>query len=182
MSLDVIISFLLARPFLLLIIILAFAALYIIIRIIKSYRGPLKYGEVISADHTNWRTLGRPLFSERMLLTGMPDYIIDEGNGCVAPVEVKSAPWRGIIYDNHRLQLAGYMLLVEECLHKEVRHGIIMYGDGTTKEIPFTPALQDELLETIAEMRNLQIPPDWRPNPYKCRKCSMRLKCNMAAE
>lgn len=182
MNIGNILRFFLNKPALLLIIILTLTALYIIIRILRSFAGPLKYGRVISADHTpgNWRRPSHPLFSRRMLLTGMPDYLIDEGNGYVAPVEYKSTAWRGRIYDSHRLQLATYMLLVEDCLHKKVRHGIIMYGDGTTKKIPFTPMLRQELFRTMQQMRTMQLPQGWYPDSRRCRSCSMRLKCSMA--
>ncbi len=172
----------LSKPMVLLLIILFLTALYIILRLLTTHRGILKYGKVISADHTpqGWRKPEHPLFSKTFLLTGYPDYLVQEKDDSLTPVEYKNTPWHGRIYNSHKMQVAAYMLLVEDTLHKKVRHGIIMYGDGTTKKISFTPALRKELLRTMQQMRSLQLPVGWHPDSRRCRSCSLRVKCNMA--
>ncbi len=180
---GVLLHFLATNPLILLILILGLVVLYIIVRLWRSFMGPLRYGRVISADHTpnNWRRPAHPLFSRRFLLAGNPDFLVEEKDKTLTPVEVKSTPWRGQIYDSHKMQLLSYCLLVEECMHKTPKHGIIMYGDGTMKKILFTPALREELFRTMQQMRSLTLPQGWHPDSRRCRSCSMRPRCDRAA-
>jgi len=94
----------------------------------------------------------RPLFSERYLIAGKPDYIVRDERGELIPVEVKSGnaevPYRG-----HTLQLAAYCLLVEEVYGSRVPYGIIVYSDGKQHRIEYTEELKGELLSTVSEMR-----------------------------
>jgi hypothetical protein len=49
----------------------------------------LPEGRLVYIDEGGWRRPERPLLSRRLLLTGRPDYLVDQGND-VIPVEVKS--------------------------------------------------------------------------------------------
>ncbi len=173
--------FLFTNPLILLTLILLLAVIYIIVRLWRSFMGPLRYGKVISADHTpnNWRQ-GKSLYSRNYNFAGRPDFLVMEKDKTITPVEVKSTHWRGRIYDSHKFQLLGYCLLVEECMHKTPKHGIIMYGDGTTRSVPYTQTAKQELHRIMNEMRSLTLPPGWHPDSRRCRSCSMRLKCNRA--
>ena len=73
----------------------------------------LPQGRVIYADTGAWSRCEQPLFSRRYLLTGRPDYLVDDRRAKI-PVEVKSTPSPPSPYRSHVLQLAAYCLLVEE--------------------------------------------------------------------
>ena len=179
MSTDAILNFFLTRPALLLIIILGLTALYIIIRILKSFTGPLKYGRVISADHANWRET-KSIYSRRYNLAGKPDYVVNSREGII-PIEVKSSstPRYGP-YESHKLQLMAYCLLLEEKYGTPPPFGVIQYGDGHQIKIKYTPQLKQDLINIMQEMRSLTLPRGWHPDPHRCRNCSLREKCNMA--
>ena len=49
----------------------------------------LPQGRVIYADTGAWNRCEKPLFSRRYLLTGRPDYLVEDGRARI-PVEVKS--------------------------------------------------------------------------------------------
>lgn len=180
MNINSILNFLLTKPALLLIIILTLTAIYIIYRLRSASFGALKYGRVMMADHSNWRPCTRSFFSKNFLLTGRIDYVIDVGGGMIIPVEVKSTPWRGRIYDSHRMEVGTACLLIEEQYHVPPKYGVIQYGGGETFEIPYTQDLKQQVLQIMQQMRSLQLPHGWRPDPRRCRSCSMRLKCNRA--
>ncbi|HDH09491.1 MAG TPA: CRISPR-associated protein Cas4, partial [Chloroflexi bacterium] len=76
-------------------------------------RTGLPSGRVIYADTGAWGRCERPLFSRRYLLTGKPDYLVEE-KGRLIPVEVKPTVSPSTPYRSHVLQLAAYCLLVEE--------------------------------------------------------------------
>jgi len=175
-----ILHFLFTNPLILLILILGLFVLYIIVRLWHSMRGPLRYGRVISADHTNWRS-GENIYSRTWNLAGKPDYVIKTNHDGIIPVEVKSTHWRGRVYDSHKMQLIGYCLLLEEKYGQTPPYGVIEYGDGKTIKIPYTQQLRQELINTMQRMRTLQLPQGWQPDSRRCRSCSMRLKCDRAA-
>ena len=180
MSVGVFLHFLATNPLILLILILGLFVLYILVRLWRSFMGPLKYGRVLATDHSNFRP-GKNLYSRRFNLAGKPDYTIRGHDGSVIPVEVKSTAWRGQVYDSHKMQLMGYCLLLEEEYGQTPSYGILQYGDGHQEKIRYTPALRNQLIQTMNEMRTMQLPTGWYPDSRRCRSCSMRLKCDMAA-
>ena len=180
MDAGVFLHFLATNPLILMILILGLFVLYILIRLWKSFMGPLKYGRVLATDHSNFRP-GKSLYSRRFNLAGKPDYVIKTSNAGIIPVEVKSTPYRGRVYDSHKMQLTGYCLLLEEEYGQAPPYGILQYGDGHQVKIKYTPQLKQELIDTMGEMRGLQLPRGWHPNQRRCRRCSMRTRCDMAA-
>ena len=175
-----ILHFLFTNPLILLILILGLFVLYIIVRLWHSMRGPLRYGRVISADHTNWRS-GENIYSRTWNLAGKPDYVVNTGRDGIIPVEVKSSstPRYGP-YESHKLQLMAYCLLLEDKYGTPPPFGVIQYGDGHQIKIKYTPQLKQDLINIMREMRSLQLPSGWQPDGRRCRSCSLREKCNMA--
>ncbi len=138
----------------------------------------LPQGRVIYADTGAWNRCERPLFSRRYLLTGKPDYLVDNGKTKI-PVEVKSTSCPSSPYRSHVLQLAGYCLLVEEEYGQPPPYGIIKYRDQTYA-VEYSTPLRAELLSTLAKMRQNLVAEDVSPNhtnPNRCRKCGYRDKC-----
>jgi CRISPR-associated exonuclease Cas4 len=125
------------------------------------------------------------LFSRQHLLSGRPDYVMQH-RGALIPVEVKSgrAPASGP-YPSHVLQLAAYCLLVEETRGQRPPHGLLVYADddGQAYEVAYSPALEDELLDILDEMR-LALDEDDVPRDHDqaalCRACGYRDACDEA--
>ena len=122
---------------------------------------------------------GKNLFSSRYMLTGKPDYIIEQKNNFI-PVEVKT----GLHFKpekHHIMQLAAYCQLVEENYHRFTPYGILVYYDtGKQFIIPFDPKLRFELESTLKQMRNILRTRRAIRNhdsSEKCRKCSMNKYC-----
>jgi CRISPR-associated exonuclease Cas4 len=142
-------------------------------------RSGLPSGHVVYTDTGGWGRLERPLFSRQFLLTGKPDYLVADGAD-VIPVEVKSSPAPTRPYPSHVLQLAAYCLLVEECYGRRPAYGIIKYTDHTF-EVGYTPELEEELLATLACMRDDLADGDAcrsHDHPQRCRGCGYRQRCN----
>lgn len=138
----------------------------------------LPQGRVIYSDTGVWSRCEKPLFSRRYLLTGKPDYLVDDG-GTRIPVEVKSTFCPSSPYRSHVLQLAAYCLLVEEEVGQPPPYGIIKYHDQTYA-VEYTAQLRAELLSVLAEMRQDLAADDVGPshtNPNRCRGCGYRDEC-----
>jgi CRISPR-associated exonuclease Cas4 len=133
---------------------------------------------VIYADTGAWDRCEQPLFSRRHLLTGRPDYLVNDG-GTTIPVEVKSTSSPPSPYRSHVLQLAAYCLLVEEEYEQPPPYGIIKYRDQTYA-VEYTAQLRAQLLSVLDEMRQDLIADDVTPshaNPNRCRSCGYREEC-----
>jgi CRISPR-associated exonuclease Cas4 len=138
----------------------------------------LPVGRVIYVDTGAWDRCERPLFSQRYRLTGMPDYVVRSRKG-VIPVEVKSGSAPQTPYLSHVLQLAAYCLLVEEQEGKAPPHAILKYDDQAF-EIDYTPALREELLDTLDDIRHDLRARDVdrsHEEPARCHGCGYRDQC-----
>jgi CRISPR-associated exonuclease Cas4 len=138
----------------------------------------LPQGRVTYADTGAWNRCEKPLFSRRYLLTGKPDYLVDDGKAKI-PVEVKSTACPPSPYRSHVLQLAAYCLLVEEEYGQPPPHGIIKYHDQAYT-VEYTAQLRAELLSVLAKMRQDLAADDVAPshaNPNRCRSCGYREEC-----
>jgi len=144
----------------------------------KRERTGLPQGQVVYADTEAWERCEKPLFSKDHLLTGRPDYLVEE-RGRVIPVEIKSALSPPAPYRSHVLQLAAYCLLVEEKYSRAPPYGIIKYRDQALA-IDYSPRLRAELLDTLARMRHDLAADDVSPshsNPNRCRRCGYEADC-----
>ena len=113
----------------------------------------LPIGRVIYSDTSGWQSIEKPLFSRQFRLTGKPDYVVQHGRDII-PVEVKSSPAPNDgPRRSHVLQLAAYCLLIEEAYRQRPKYGIVKYADRMFA-VDYTDALQVELLDVIAAMRD----------------------------
>jgi CRISPR-associated exonuclease Cas4 len=145
----------------------------------KRERTGLPRGRVVYADTGAWERCQNPLFSKRHLLTGRPDYLVEE-RGRLIPVEVKSALSPHSPYRSHVLQLAAYCLLVEEEYGQAPPYGIIKYRDQALA-IDYSSPLRAELLDTLSKMRRTLTAKDVAPshsNPNLCRGCGYEADCH----
>ncbi len=129
----------------------------------------LSEGEV----HDNVR-----LFSERLGLSGMLDRLIRQDRQAF-PVEVKftSGPARL----NHRVQLAGYALLLQDAYGATVPHGyIVSLPAGTVDRIEFHTSLLEtttRLIDSLRNMIRLEQPPPANPILACCIDCEYKNYC-----
>ena len=119
--------------------------------------------------------LERYLYSERLCLHGKVD-LIEDDNGPV-PVERKS----GIrVYDNDRIQLAAYALLIEEWYECEISIGYIyLFSTRRRFEVVISDDLRDSVsatVQAILSMKLTDIPPI-QNNLNKCKRCSVLSYC-----
>lgn len=139
----------------------------------------LPAGRVIYADQSQWGKAEKPFYDDALKLTGKPDYLV-ESQGFIIPVEVKSCPAPHVPHEGHILQLASYCLLVERAHGKRPPYGILHYQDRDFS-IEYTPGLESNLLETLADMRyteHLSEVERSHESPARCARCGYRDTCD----
>jgi CRISPR-associated exonuclease Cas4 len=136
-------------------------------------------GRVIYTDTRGWGKLEKPLFYQALGLTGKPDYLIEQ-DGKIIPVEVKSGRAPEAPYDSHIYQLASYCLLVEKTYGKRPPYGIIHYNNRDFA-IDYTPELESELLDLLADMKRDQYKKEVdrsHEQAARCARCGFRKVCD----
>ncbi len=155
------------------------AVLYLWSRRLRGESG-VPAGDIIYTDTGMWFPNDSALHAADLRLVGKPDYLVETPDGDIIPVEVKSGNAPAEPWDGHVLQLAAYCLLVEEEYGKRPFYGILQYKDRAFA-IDYTPELEDNLLNTLADMRDdaqyHDIPRDHN-DPQRCAHCSMNTACD----
>jgi len=142
-------------------------------------RAGLPSGRVVYSDTRTWRECLEPLYAADVNLAGKPDYLVRKWRYTI-PVEVKSSAPPAEPYRSHVLQLAAYCLLVDREYGVRPPYGMIHYP-GRTFAVPYTPELEDELLDTIEWMReDLRTGRSGRnhDDPVRCRACGHAPHCD----
>jgi len=137
-------------------------------------------GDIIYTDTGMWFPNDSVLHAADLRLVGKPDYLVEEANGDIIPVEIKSGNAPAEPWDGHVLQLAAYCLLVEENYGKRPFYGILQYKDRAFA-IDYTPELEDNLLNTLAYMRDDALYDDIpreHDDSQRCIHCSMNAVCD----
>ncbi len=137
-------------------------------------------GDILYNDTGAWRANNDVLHAQRLRLVGKPDYLVEQHDGTIIPVEVKSSaaparPWEGQV-----LQLAAYCLLVEENFGVRPPYGILQYRDEAFA-IDFTDELEADLLAVLDEMRDARHETDPEPDHAdrrRCAGCGVREACD----
>jgi len=136
-------------------------------------------GDVIYTDSGAWLTNRETLAARDLRLAGRPDYLVEQADGTIIPVELKNGRAPAAPREGHVLQLAAYCLLVEENYGVRPTHGILQYADAAFA-IDYTPDLEADLLLLLDEMRAAALEPDldrdhndWR----RCARCSLNGEC-----
>jgi len=163
----------------LLLIFLAMAVILMIrARSLQDSNG-LPEGQVIYSDTGTWFRNQEPLHSAELRLAGKPDYLVEQDNGELIPVEIKSGtaparPWPG-----HILQLAAYCLLVDDLYGRRPSFGILQYQDRSFT-VDYSEELEQELHNVMHEMRqdHQRDNVDRSHNDIaKCAACGLQEKC-----
>ena len=139
----------------------------------------LPEGEVIYTDTNTWFQNPDSLVARSLKLVGKPDYLIQEDDGAIVPVEIKSGNAPAEPHEGHVLQLAAYCVLVMENYQVRPHYGIIQYKD-TAFAVDFTPDLEEDLYDLLAEMRETMVMPDVNRDHndwQRCRHCGLRSDC-----
>ncbi|MBI4769662.1 MAG: CRISPR-associated protein Cas4 [Chloroflexi bacterium] len=141
----------------------------------------LPAGRVVYSDTGGWGRLESPLFSPARLLTGKPDYLVQE-QGRVIPVEVKSARAPQRPYDSHIYQLAAYCMLVEDAYGVRPGHGLIRYADRSFA-VDYTPELEAAVSALLTAMRadaSAETAERSHNSQARCRACGYRPACDQS--
>lgn len=137
-------------------------------------------GEIVYEDVSG---LARQLlYSKRLNVAGKPDYLLQDPQHNLIPVEVKSgaAPRNGKPYESHLLQLAAYFLLIEDVLQQAAPYGLIRYRNQTI-QIANTDELQKQLMNAMAQMRDQLAQNTAHRNhnqAQRCANCSVAHACS----
>ncbi len=98
------------------------------------------------------------------------------------PVELKTgkSPDTGM-WPGHKIQLAAYILLLQEHLKQPVKMGILRYLDSDKEqELSINPALRDEVLDLTKKVNLLltsKTIPEHCQNKNKCKGCGVKKHC-----
>lgn len=119
-----------------------------------------------------------PLYSVELGLSGKLDMLIKWGVQRF-PIEVKFT--QGPARLNHRIQLAGYALLLEALFGVHVTHGyVVRLPDDAVDKIPIDGPLRDLVWKTVqavrATIRHERMPPAV-PQPAHCLDCEYLRFC-----
>lgn len=120
------------------------------------------------------------LSSQKLGLRGIIDKVEVLGDIHV-PVELKTGPMpREGVWLNHKMQLASYILLLNEKLKSD--HGFVDYLDyDVRRKIVMNPFLESEvkeLIEKVCKVFESDSVPEVCDNANKCRSCNFRDKCS----
>ncbi len=131
----------------------------------------LPAGNVIYTDMGTWYPQRDVLYAPELQLAGRPDYLVEQPNGMIVPVEVKSGAAPEDPYFGHIMQLAAYCLLVESNYGIRPDHGIIQYQDRAFS-VNFTEQMNADVLDLLTCMREDQWADDVRRDHHNWRRCA----------
>ena len=100
----------------------------------------------------------------------------------VVPIELKSgqAPKEGA-WDNHKIQLAAYALLLESIFKISIDAGYVKYiDDGISRRIEINAFLKDQVKDLVKEVNTMlssRVLPKKCTNTNKCEKCGLKKIC-----
>jgi CRISPR-associated exonuclease Cas4 len=139
-------------------------------------------GRIVYSDTGQWGKVEKPLYDANLNLTGKPDYLVQQSDGQIIPVEVKTGRTPVYPYDSHIFQLAAYCLLVEKTYGKRPPYGIIHYP-GRDFAVDYTARLESALLDQLAEMRRDELRssvPRSHEEAARCRRCGFKKVCDQS--
>jgi CRISPR-associated exonuclease Cas4 len=163
----------------LILLILAVALLWLALRLRR--RTGLPWARIAASDSGSGYPVQSPLVARRYGLTGKPDYLL-ERRGHYIPVEVKPGRQANQPYDSDLMQLAAYCLLVEAAMGQPPPYGILRYAEVSFR-LDYTPAVREELLTILDDMREELQEPDCERShdePRRCAGCGFLEMCDDA--
>lgn len=159
------------------VVLAAAASLWVGLRLRLRAGVPIR-ARVVSSDTGGWRQVDKPLFSQRYLLTGKPDYVV-EADGALIPIEVKPNRVAAEPRSSDIMQLAAYGLLVEDKYGTRPAYGLLKYRDAVF-QVEFTDQLRQDVIQVLAEMRQ-DLPAEdvcrSHADARRCNACGYRSAC-----
>jgi CRISPR-associated exonuclease Cas4 len=124
------------------------------------------------------RRFGEWVRSERLELSGKIDLLI-ESRGGYFPVDFKTT--EGPVQESHKMQLAGYALILEDTRGVAVERGFIfLLPREDIVSVELDAALKSQCERAIEEMKRI-IHDEWMPeapdNRNRCTDCEYRNFC-----
>ena len=118
--------------------------------------------------------------SEKLNLSGVIDIVEIHDNKSYMPVELKTGkvPDKGM-WDGHRIQLAAYMLLLEDA-GKNVGEAVMKYRGAEKRILSMNSFLKNEVIDLIKKTKNILEsfnPPKYVDNRNKCKSCQFKETC-----
>lgn len=141
-------------------------------------------GDIIYANGDAWYQNSEVLTDTALRLAGKPDYLVEQADGSIVPVEVKSSAAPGLPYPGHVLQLIAYCRLVEAAFGERPTHGILQYRDRAFS-IAYSPALEQDLVDALREMGRAPArngPDRQHQDAGRCRGCGYRSICDQSLD
>jgi CRISPR-associated protein Cas4 len=119
--------------------------------------------------------------SDELELKGKIDRLEKYEDGFI-PVEVKTgkAPKDGV-WEGHLIQIAAYMLLLENKFKKAAKEGVVDYiNENAKRTVKMNPFLKEEVIKLKDKVKELlnstQVPP-MCGQEKKCEMCGIRKEC-----
>jgi CRISPR-associated exonuclease Cas4 len=112
-------------------------------------------------------------------VVGRPDRVYRiPGTDQAVLVEDKSRPKPRFLYDSHRMQLAAYVLMVEESLGLRVTRALVQYSDGSF-EVRVDDFLRNQVRQVLSEMAHVKPEHLFRNHEQRgrCVRCEYRRIC-----
>src|SRR3989338_4953446 len=125
-------------------------------------------------------TIKHQVSSSILGLRGVIDQLEISGES-VIPVELKTgkAPKQGV-YEQHQLQLAAYILLLQE-QYPTATYGYVYYlASNEKKKVLINPFLKQEVMQLLNSSKKLlskQVLPSYCENKQKCLNCEIKKYC-----
>ena len=144
------------------------------------HQSGLPEGNVIYTDDGAWFPNREVLRADDYRLAGKPDYLVEQTNGSLIPVELKSGLSPEAPREGHVLQLAAYCLLVQESFGRRPEYGILQYRDKAFA-IDYSEDLEEDLLDLLAEMREATFAGELNRDhdeAGRCYRCGVRRSCH----
>jgi CRISPR-associated protein Cas4 len=120
--------------------------------------------------------------SDKLELRGVVDRVeIYKGNIIPAELKTGKAP-TDTLWEAHKIQLAAYMLLLEEKYGLDVRGGYVHYLNEDLKyDVIMNPFLKDEvigLIQKVKELLDTSKIPEIIDSENRCNACSLKPECH----
>lgn len=142
----------------------------------------LPEGKVIYTDSGAWMQNSEVFTDRELRLAGKPDYLVEQEDGHIIPVEIKSGSAPELPWPGHVLQLMAYCRLVDTAYGVRPTHGILQYNDRAFS-VEYTFTLEQDLMDTLEEMQadlNAADVPSNHKDPRRCNSCGYRDRCEIS--
>lgn len=153
---------------------------------IHTQRGTAAHERVDTLNHeirAGIRTeFALPIYSDTLGLSGRCDVVEFHPDGCVYPIEYKQGKRQRWFNDD--LQLAAQAYCLQEMLDVRIHSGAIFHIQSKRRrEVEFTDALYQQVIDTVNTVRQLIVAPQLPPpttQQQRCDQCSMHDICQPA--